>query len=276
MKKPFISIITTSLDRKELLRKTLKSVLSQSWPAVEQIVVDGVSKDGTVELLRDFEEQFAEKRYRFVWVSEPDSGQGEAMNKGLRGARGDFAMILNSDDFLFRDSVAGFMGVFMSHPEVDVVYGNHETLYEDGRCELIRHRAYSLDDVLRRGYQIPQSAAVFRRSLIDRVGGFDESLRHVAEHDLFLRMMKSNAKFLYIPLTLQVTLEHGGRKTTAFGARAWRETKKVNFKYGGSFLSPFYALYLKNVYFQWFWEFMKKSFPRFYIALKRGFYKVFR
>ncbi len=272
-----LSIITTSLDRKSLLTKTLTSVLAQSYLAIEQIVVDGGSNDGTRELLGVFEERFRKKKFGFRWISEKDSGQGEAMNKGLKMASGDFAMILNSDDFLYAsDSVARYMKVAAGDPAIDAIYGDHESLFENGKRELIRHHFYSLDDILRRGYQVPQSATIFRLALIQRVGGFDEALRHVAEHELFLRMMKSGARFSYIPETLQVTLEHAGRKTTAHFGRAWRETKRVNFKYGGSYFSPFYVLYVKNVYFRWLWSLVRGLSPRFYEGIKKTFYRVYR
>ncbi len=270
-----LSIITTSLNRNILLTKTLESVLAQSYPAIEQIVVDGGSNDGTRELLGVFEERFRKKKFGFRWISEKDSGQGEAMNKGLKMASGDFAMILNSDDFLYEsDAVARYMKVVAGNPAIDAIYGDHESLFEDGKRRVIRHRQYSLEDILMRACQVPQSAAIFRKAFIDRVGGFDESLHHVAEHELFLRMMKSGARFSYFPCILQVTLEHAGRKTGAFGTRAWRETKKVNFRNGASYFSRFYLIYLKNVYFRWFWDVAQKYFPGLYRVIKGVFNRL--
>lgn len=274
MNQPTLTIITTSLNRRALLQKTLDSVLRQSYPAIEQLVIDAVSQDGTVELLQEYESRFRRRGMQFRWFSELDSGQGEAMNKGLRRATGEFVMILNSDDFLNNDVLATFMTVLEQDPTIDFIYGNHDTLYEDGRRFTVVHHLYSLRDILRNAYQIPQSSAIFRHSFIDRVGGFDESLRHVAEHELFVRLVKAGARLQYLPVVLQVTLEHAGRKTTVHAARSWRETKEVNFRHGGGYFSRFYVLYLKNVYFNWLFEAIRGISPRVYGELRKLFNRI--
>ncbi len=269
-----ISIITTSLNRRNLLKKTLESVLEQSCENVEQVVLDGASTDGTAELLKSFEGHFKKRGYRFSWISEKDSGQSEAMNKGLKKAMGDFIMILNSDDYLEPASLSGFMEELARRPEIDLIYGNHGQIFENGTYRVISHKLYNLHDVVSRGYQIPQSAAIFRRALLDKTGGFNTSLRHVAEHDLFVRMMKSGVRVFYLPRILQTTLEHSGRKTVTSGASAWEETKRVNFSHGAGYFSRFYFLYVKEVYFGGFFRFLAKKAPWLHRALKRLFYFV--
>jgi glycosyltransferase involved in cell wall biosynthesis len=267
-----LSIITTSLNRVLLLKKTLESVLAQTYPSIEQVVVDAGSHDGTREVLQQFEARFKEKGFGYTWISEKDSGQGEGMNKGLRMATGEFVMILNSDDFLVDDrAVREYMEVLEKNLEVDLLYGNHENLYEDGRRTLITHHLYSMNAMVNKGYQIPQSAAILRRSLVLQAGGFDQALHHVAEHDLFLRMLRAGAQSMYFPRTLQVTLEHAGRKTNTNTARAWRETKMVNRRNGGSFFSKFELVYIKNVYAGGFFSFLERHTPGLYQGIKRVF-----
>lgn len=271
---PSLSIITTSLNRRSLLRKTLDSVLVQQYPAIEQLVMDGGSTDGTIELLREYEPKFQRRGYPFRWLSEKDSGQGEAMNKGLRIAGGDYLTILNSDDFLSTNGLDYFMSTLARYPTIDFIYGNHDTIYADGRRATINHRQYSLADILYRAYQIPQSSAIFRRSFIDIVGGFDESLHFVAEHELFLRIVKAGVRPFYLPVVLQVTVEHPQRKATADARQGWQETKKINFRHGCGYWSRFYLLYLKGVYLNWLFDPFRKRLPEVYGMVKYVFNKI--
>src|SRR5581483_3321101 len=144
-----ITVLTTSRNRRELLRQTLASVLAQEWPRIEQVVVDANSSDGTRELLKEYEARYAAKGGILRWISEPDSGQAEAMNKGLRMATGDFFVLLNDDDVLEPGALPKFMQVFAEHPDVDFVYGDNYAYYADtGERKLVRYESYSLDDML--------------------------------------------------------------------------------------------------------------------------------
>jgi len=267
-----ISIVTTSFNRRDLLKKTLDSVLAQTYPHVEQLVFDAASPDGTADLLRSYEQKFAAKKYAFRWVSEKDSGQGEAMNKALAVAMGDFVMILNSDDFLEGDSLAVFMNELARDPKVDLLYGDHFQVFADGTKRRISHRLYSLDDVVRRGYQIPQSATIFRRSLLTRTGNFNTLLKVVAEHDLFVRMLRAGARAKYITEPLQTTLEHDQRKSGVLGLASLEETRRVNFSHGARYRSRFYLLYLKERYAGRAFRMIEKRAPRMYAGIKRTFH----
>jgi glycosyltransferase involved in cell wall biosynthesis len=271
MNYPFLSIITTSFNRRDLLKKTLDSVLAQTYPNVEQLVFDAASSDGTADLLKSYEQKFAAKKYEFRWVSEKDSGQGEAMNKALAVATGDFVMILNSDDFLEDDSLAVFMNGLAREPKIDLLYGDHFQIFADGTKRRIGHRLYSLDDVVQRGYQIPQSSAIFRRSLLMRTGNFNTLLKVVAEHDLFVRMLRAGARAKYITEPLQTTLEHDQRKSGVLGLASLEETRRVNFSHGARYASRFYVLYLKERYTGGLFQMIKKHAPRLHASIKRIF-----
>jgi glycosyltransferase involved in cell wall biosynthesis len=271
--KPLITIITTSLNRRDLLKKTLDSVLAQGYSAIEQLVIDAASQDGTVELLTEYELKFNNKGYKFHWLSEKDSGQGEAMNKGLRMASGEFITILNSDDILKEEAVGKFMSYLILDPTIDFIYGSVGVLNEQG--ERLPHgypyRLFSLKDMVRDGYQIGQPACIFKKTLLKKAGYFDETLNHVTEYDLFTRFVRSGAKYDYIDEIFQCILEHPGRKTLVGYKNSWRETKKVNFRNGGGYFSRFYLLYLKNVYFNGAFNFLKNKLPPFYSWLKKIF-----
>jgi glycosyltransferase involved in cell wall biosynthesis len=95
--KPVVSVITVVFNSVNLLERTIQSILSQTWPNIEAIIIDGGSKDGTVDIIRKYENHVA------YWISEPDHGLYDAMNKGLEAATGDFVWFLNSGDLAYRD-----------------------------------------------------------------------------------------------------------------------------------------------------------------------------
>lgn len=273
---PLLTIITTSLNRVQLLEKTLRSVLEQDYPNIEHIIIDGGSTDGTVDLLKKYEKKYTKKGYTLRWISEKDSGQAEAMNKGLRLVKGEFISILNSDDYFEKGAVKKLMNVFTESSDVDIVYGNTGIIFEDEtkKKKLVSYKTFDLKDILYKGYQIPQPGCIFRKSLIDKVGGFDENLHHVAEHELFLRFLKAGAKTHHINTLVETILEHKGRKTIKDYKKSWEETKKVNFRHGGKYFSRFYILYLKNRYFNSFFKVIEKISPNLYLLIKKIFYKI--
>ena len=94
-----VSIITVSFNSEKTIRKTIESVLNQTYPKIEYLIIDGASKDGTVEVARSYEDKFREKGYTYRIISEPDKGIYDAMNKGIRNATGELIGIINSDDW---------------------------------------------------------------------------------------------------------------------------------------------------------------------------------
>ena len=101
-----ISVITITFNAEQFLRETMQSVLGQSYTNIEYIIVDGKSTDGTVEIIKSFEGGMKAKSIEFRWISEPDSGLYDAMNKGLRMATGDFVWFVNAGDRIFDGTIA--------------------------------------------------------------------------------------------------------------------------------------------------------------------------
>lgn len=270
-----VSVLTTSKDRREFLRAAMESVLAQDYSSIEHIVKDAGSQDGTRELLKDMEAAYKKKGYVLKWISRPDKGQAEAMNEAAHMATGELVCLLNDDDMLEHGAVKKFADVFTADPSVDFVYGdNYKLEAATGKRDLVTYRLYSLADMTRRGYQIPQCASMFRRTLFDTAGYFDLSLKHVAEHDLFMRFTEQGAHLFYMPVPFETIVEHAGRGTYAFFLRGIRETKRVNFQHGGGYFSRFYVLYLRDRYFSRFFSWMKGKIPWLYGGIKRAFNKV--
>lgn len=209
-KTPKISIVTPSFRQGDFIEKTLLSVFDQQYPNLEYFVQDGGSKDGTVAVL----EKYAEKLSG--WVSEKDSGQSQAINRGFAKTGGEIMGWLNSDDLLLPGALTTVADYFNRHPEVDVVYGNRllidENDMEIGRWLMPGHDGAALSWV----DYIPQETLFWRRRIWDKVGGqIDESFRFAMDWDLLVRFRDAGARFAHIPQFMGAFRIHEHQKTSA-------------------------------------------------------------
>jgi len=155
-----VSIVTPSFNQADFLEETIRSVLSQDYPHIEYIVIDGGSTDGSIEIIHRYQERLT------AWVSEPDRGQTESINKGFALAHGDILAWLNSDDTYEPWAVTEAVAFFQAHPEVGLVYGDANFINEKGQVIGRFPAAQTSYKKLRRGYvHIPQQAAFFRSRL---------------------------------------------------------------------------------------------------------------
>lgn len=187
-KKPSIvklSIITINRNNAGGLEKTMQSVLSQSSTDLEYIVVDGASTDGSVETLRKFEAPFAG---RLKWISEPDKGIYNAMNKGIAMASGSYVQFLNSGDCLASDDVSARMLAALENAgSPSILYGNMLKNMPDG--SILRDRCFAGQDISFLGFYtgtLNHSPAYIRKSLFDKYGLYDESLKIVSDWKWYL------------------------------------------------------------------------------------------
>ena len=234
---PLVSIVTPSFNQARYLEATIQSVLSQNYPRLEYIIVDGGSIDGSVEMIKRYESKLA------WWVSEKDQGQTDAINKGFAHAKGDFLAWLNSDDTYEPNAISSVVNFFQNHPEVGLAYGDANYINEGGRV-IGRFPAAQTDLVrLRRGYvHIPQQAAFFRANLWRAVGPLDSSFYFAMDYDLWVRLaMHSRVK--YVPQTWANFRLHTSGKTISADDRCWPEMLRVHYRDGGSFLSVIVAKY---------------------------------
>ena len=181
-----LSIITINWNNALGLEKTMRSVASQTSKDIEYIVVDGGSKDGSAELIREFEPSFGG---RLKWVSEPDKGIYNAMNKGIGMASGDYLQFLNSGDCLVSDDVTKRMlDVMNANERPSILYGNMLKDMPDGKA--LRDRCFAGKDISFRGFytgSLNHSASYIRKSLFDKYGLYDESLKIVSDWKWFLQ-----------------------------------------------------------------------------------------
>jgi glycosyltransferase involved in cell wall biosynthesis len=197
---PLVSVVTPSLNQARFIRETIESVLTQSYPSIEYLVMDGGSTDGTVEILKSYGD-------RFAWVSEPDGGQTQAINKGWRRARGAILAYLNSDDTYLPGAVATAVAALAAHPEVGAVYG--EGYHVDERGRVIERYLTEPFDMTRLAMTcfICQPTVFLRREVVERVGFLDESRRYCMDYDLWIRVARVSS-FLHVPDYLATTRVH--------------------------------------------------------------------
>lgn len=188
---PTVSVVVPSLNQGHFIRETLDSILSQDYPGLEVIVVDGGSTDDTREVLAGYGD-------RLSWTSEKDTGQSNAINKGLARASGEIVCFLNSDDLFTPGSLHAVGTYFAKHPSVQWLTGACRIIDENGRPirafidaykALWRRFAMSRWTLLVLNY-IPQPATFWRRSAMLDVGLIDESLHWAMDYDYWLRLSK--------------------------------------------------------------------------------------
>jgi glycosyltransferase involved in cell wall biosynthesis len=212
-----VSVITPSLNQAQFLPQTLNSVLDQDHPALEYLVVDGGSSDGSVEIIRRHADRLA------WWVSEADAGQADAINKGLAHAHGEIVAWLNSDDYYLPGAVSAAVRALDSSPEAAFVYGNVKAV--DARDQVInvmRYPQVSLRDLL--CFTIIGQPAVFiRRKALDAAGGLDARFHLLLDHQLWIRLAAAGS-VTHVNETWAGARSHPAAKNTAqaglFGAEA--------------------------------------------------------
>jgi glycosyltransferase involved in cell wall biosynthesis len=203
---PSISVITCTLNSARYVEQTMRSVLDQHYPNLEFWIIDGGSTDGTLEIVRRYEE-------RLSWISEPDHGIADAMNKGVRLATGEIVAHLHSDDLYLGNALWRVGRLFRDRGDAHWVIGNYQEIDEAGaviRAVTLPPYRYAL---LRKWNMIGHPAAFVRRALFDECGLFSLDLRYGMDYDLWLRI---GAR--YEPLQLSDTLAsfrvHAGGLTT--------------------------------------------------------------
>lgn len=201
-----ISVVTAVYNRKQTVGQALDSVLSQSHPSIESIVIDGASTDGTLAALEPYRPRLG------VFVSERDQGIYDALNKGIRLASGDVVGFLHADDVFENSEVLAKVAAEFQDPAIDAVYGDLVYIRHDDISQVIRYwKSGSYDKAaLACGWMPPHPTFYVRRSVYERLGGFDTRYRIAADYDTILRFLAVNKiRAAYIPEVL-VRMRAGG------------------------------------------------------------------
>jgi glycosyltransferase involved in cell wall biosynthesis len=233
---PRVSLVTPSFNAEPYLRAAIDSVIGQDYPNIEYLVMDGGSTDGTVELLREYDD-------RLSWVSEKDAGQADAIARGFEKTTGSILGWLNADDVLKPGAIRTVVDTFLAHPEVALVYGNADFIDAKGQiigpCTVVE--PHSLNRLLYYGDYIIQPAAFFSRESYQSVGGLDKSLNWAMDWDLWIRL-DQKFELLYIEKTMASYRWLGSNKTAEGGFDRIEEVEAVARRYGCKGLPAYFRL----------------------------------
>ena len=215
-----VSIVTPSYNQALYLEQTIQSVLEQAYPRIEYIVVDGASTDNSFEIIKKYNDRLA------YWISEKDSGQAEAINKGFARARGEILAWLNSDDYYLPDTVSAVVRCFEENPDVVMAYGDMLAVDGNGQTiNLLKYKQLSLEDLL--SFQIiGQPSVFFRRSALEKTGLLDTSFHFMLDHHLWIRLAQEGT-IMHMPQVWSAARYHAQAKNRARAAEFGREAFRV-------------------------------------------------
>lgn len=199
------SVITPSLNQGRFIEDSIKSVLLQNYPLFEHIIVDGESTDNTIEIIKKYP--------HLKWISEPDKGQSDALNKGLRIAKGDIICWLNSDDLLCENAFKIVNTFFNENLNKEIVIGDLLNIDENAKL-LWRSEAFkvSLNGLLNGSQCVQQPSTFFRRQVFKIIGNFDEGYHYCMDHEFWVRVAKQ-FEFYTINMDLAMFRRYKGSKT---------------------------------------------------------------
>ncbi len=241
MQLPSLSVVTPSRNSAQFLEDALLSVARQSGPRVEHIVMDCASTDNTIEILDRFPQ--------VQWVSEPDQGQSDAINKGFLRATGDLMGWLNADDYYLPGGLQAIADAAETHPEADVIYG--DCIFVDNAGKIVRSKVeHDFDPAILMyfGCFIPSTSTFIRRRVIDAGLLLNRDYRVCMDFEYFARLAHVGCKFHYVPRFIAAFRWHGCNVSLKQVDRRAQERRQVQRSFGGRQYSSSTMKLLANVH----------------------------
>lgn len=257
MKQPLVSIVTPSFNQGHFIRATIESVLSQDYPNIEYIIMDGGSKDATAAVA-------AEYASRLQFISEKDRGQSHAINKGFHLAKGEVVSWLNSDDVILPGAVNVAAEALQKDPLLGAVYGEGYLIDYDGKVKnrFPATEPFNLWKLVYLSDYILQQTVYFRRSVFAELGYLDESLHWGMDWDILIRIGK-RYPMRYLPEYMGSLREYGEAKTFSGGGKRFRELAAILRRHGTMKYPPGYFTYGLDTYQKICCDFLDRISPRF-------------
>jgi glycosyltransferase involved in cell wall biosynthesis len=222
-----VSVVTPSYNQGEFIEATLQSVHNQTYPSIEHIVVDNCSTDSTRAVL---------DRYvgKITTIIEPDNGQTDAINKGMRCASGEVMAWLNGDDLYLPHTVKTVVDFFNSYPEALFVYGDVEAIDRAGKSYGVRPfiQQTDADELVHIRNRIVQPAVFWRRALWEQIGELDTTLHYVMDYEYWMRAAKVT-QLRYTPVVLAQERLYDAAKTFRGSLKRIRELEEIALRHGG-------------------------------------------
>lgn len=224
---PKISIVTPSYNQAAFLEKTILSVLNQNYPNLEYIIIDGGSNDGSIEIIKKYE------RYLAYWVSEPDKGQSDAINKGWKLSTGEVLGWLNSDDIYYIGTFENIAIALKKHPDSKILFGDCMVINRFGKEIAVKCPKNYTAKSLILGKSLPQPSTFIHRDVLNCIGYLNPSLHYALDWAYFLKALLhySNQSYIYIPKILSISREYEGTKSRTGLYRKANERRTVLSEY---------------------------------------------
>ena len=203
-----VSVVTPSFNQGKYLEETIRSVLEQSYPEIEYIIIDGGSRDQSLDIIRKYENRLA------YWQTGKDRNAWDAINQGWEKSTGEIFCYLNADDVFLENTVQTIVEKFQQNPNVDVLYGDATAIDSNGK-QLFPFASENFDIAkIFRTWEDPirQPSSFFRASVFKQYGGTDETYPFCADFEYWIRIAPTS-KFLYIPLNLSLVRLHAETRT---------------------------------------------------------------
>jgi glycosyltransferase involved in cell wall biosynthesis len=227
MNSPKISVVMPSYNQAQFIEESITSILNQSYKNFELIIVDGLSKDGTIDILKKYEHHEGVKKI----IVEKDKGQTDALDKGFRHCSGDIFTWLNSDDTYAPGAFQHIVDIFTANPDVDLINGELDVINE--KSEFISkwpRKKISNKSWMHYPQTIGQPSTFFTAKLFKQVGGINPQYNYAMDYDLFFRFALSGARFFFTDQTLANFRVHSQSKTMALPYKFWKEEINVFYK----------------------------------------------
>lgn len=234
---PLVTIVTPSLNQGRFIAEAIESVRAQDYPRIEHIVMDGGSSDETRSVVARYAD-------RLTFISEPDSGQSQALNRGFQMASGEILSWLNADDRLLPGAVRAIVDAFCADPKVMLVYGDGDLIDTEGHplWPFRFTEPFNLRRLIEVGDFILQPAAFFRRDALKAVGNIDEDLHWCMDWDLFIKMGQ-RFPVSYLPVPLAQARIHPEAKTSRGGFSKIREMHRIVRRHSRRWLPPILVIH---------------------------------
>lgn len=217
---PKVTIITPSFNQAEFLENTIQSVLEQGYPNLEYMIIDGGSTDGSLDIIKKYENRLS------WWISEPDCGQSDAINKGLQRASGEIISWLNSDDLHMPGTISVIVNAFKETPDMGLIYGDVLSIDRVGHVfNVMRYADWGLDDLMTFSI-IGQAGTFIRREVLNETGLLDPNFHCLMDHHLWLRIAQV-APMRYLPEAIAAARFHPQAKNLAITEEFGREAYQL-------------------------------------------------
>ncbi len=233
VQKPLVSLIVPSFNQGVFLERTLISLLNQTYPNIEYIIIDGGSTDNTTQIIKKYE------KFITYWVSEKDNGQSDAINKGLRVAKGKYVNWIGSDDILLPSAVDVMVDVLEKDNNVGLVYG--ACVFIDENDKILKKYSFpdmTLENFLYKKHStIAQPSSLMRMDLVKEVGFLDTNLHYCMDYDLWIKLIKKSRFANLGEKILSGCRLHNSSKTVGSFNKMALEKIKVNRRYSGNIIN---------------------------------------